>query len=179
MTKVFIHLPDAALLNAMWAEAERCRLEGSPESRARADELFQKIISTDPASELAEQARTRRTEFAHQAMREAAGPLNMAAVFYMLAVMQKFEKMTVFRSRQVGLEVALLGRRGFDMLDPTPKYHLHSEEMEGTYSGLYCVSILYVCVRQMSKTESVGCDLEAEYAAACELYELDKARRKA
>ena len=88
---------------------------------------------------------------------------------YCLAAMDKFAKDGPGVRQSVTFEIAMLGRNGLDINDPTQKYTLKS--MPGKFSGLQLVSYMYVGMRQLAPEMNPGIDLSKEYAAAMQMRE--------
>ncbi len=142
---------------------------GDDERVAEADELYQRAIEIDPASQVAELARQARSGMAQESFRDAGGGTpRMDAVMYCLGALEKFDAMTPEQVRAVTLEIALLGRQGLDTNDPTPKYTLRS--LPGEFTGLHLVSLLYVGFEQISPGNDIGFDLSREYETAQQLF---------
>ena len=134
-----------------------------------ADNLYQRAIEIDPASQVAEIARRARSGMAQESFRETGGETpRMDAVMYCLDALEKFDAMTPEQVQAVTLEVALLGRQGLDTNDSTPKYSLRS--LPGNFTGLQLVSIMYVGFEQINPGHDVGFDLSREYQAAQQLF---------
>ena len=63
--------------------------------------------------------------------------------------------------------IAMLGRNGLDINDPTDKYTLKA--LPGSFSGLHLLAIMYTAFRQIDPTMETGADFGAEYQAALEM----------
>ena len=137
---------------------------------AEADVVLRNVISLAPYTEIAELARELRTSIAHSNLKpEAAGETRLDSVMYCLAAMDKFAKDGPGVRQSVTFEIAMLGRNGLDINDPTQKYTLKS--MPGKFSGLQLVSYMYVGMRQLAPEMNPGIDLSKEYAAAMQMRE--------
>ncbi len=66
--------------------------------------------------------------------------------------------------RNLGVEIGLLGMKGLSINDPTKTYSIKS--MEGKYTGLQLVSIMYAAFQQFAPQQDVGMDFSKEYQAA-------------
>lgn len=138
-----------------------------------ADPLLVKTISLDPLSEIAEIARTERSRIAQANLRaNAGGGTRPDAVFFCLDALQKFQALGEVQTKTITFEIAMLGRQGLDINDPSKKYTLRS--LPGYFSGLHLVSIMYVGMQALAPTTDVGIDLSQEYAEAKRLFELEK-----
>ena len=131
-----------------------------------ADDLYQKIISiggTDPAIEAAREARTKIA----QAKLRQGGHERMDAVMYCLGALEKFDDLAEDKIKAIGFEIALLGRNGLDINDPTQKYTM--KELPGNFSGLQLCCYMYAAFRRFAPGQDVGIDLSREYEAALSL----------
>jgi Flp pilus assembly protein TadD len=82
---------------------------------AEADQVLIRAIGIAPLTSIAEQARTARTQIAHQNMRSAAGGgPRMDAVMYCLAALKLFAE-SPDKLQPVTFEIAMLGRGGLDI----------------------------------------------------------------
>jgi hypothetical protein len=92
----------------------------------------------------------------------------MDAAMYCLAAMEIFAREGSEARQRITFEIALLGRSGLDINDPTPKYSLSG--LSGKYSGLQLVSYMYVGFKQIDPCTDTGIDLSKEYEAAKSLF---------
>jgi hypothetical protein len=124
-------------------------------------------------SSAAERARNDRTSLAHGSFwpGRPAG-LRSDTVVSLLKVLQKFSKMDLKQVQQVAFEIAMLGQRGLDTNDPSPKYTLRT--LPGTYSGLHLVSLMYAGFKAIDPSYSIGFDLSKEFDAAQAMYRTDR-----
>jgi hypothetical protein len=100
----------------------------------------------------------------------------MDAVMYCLGALEKFEAMSLEEVQKIGFEIAILGTRGIDVNDPTPKYKLQS--LPGQFSGLHLLSLEYVAFKKFAPDQDIGFDLSGEYQAAISLYERKKGQKE-
>lgn len=134
-----------------------------------ADDLFQRAIEIDPASQVAEIARRARSGMAQESFRETGGEApRMDAVMYCLDALEKFDAMTPEQIQAVTVEIAMLGRQGLDTNESTPKYNLRS--LPGNFTGLQLVSIMYVGFQRIAPGQDVGFNLSREYQTAQQLF---------
>lgn len=142
---------------------------GGDDRLAEADDLYQRAIGIDPASDVAETARQARSGMAQESFRGTVGATpRMDAVMYCLDALEKFDATTPEQVQAVTLEIALLGRQGLDTNDPTPKYSLRS--LPGEFTGLHLVSLLYVGFERINPGHDMGFDLSREYETAQQLF---------
>ncbi|MBN1449653.1 MAG: tetratricopeptide repeat protein [Anaerolineales bacterium] len=135
-----------------------------------ADNAYQKALSLDEYSEIAERARRARTAIAEKAFRSGgAGPINMAAVMYILGALEEYARMTPEQVKKIGFEIAILGTRGIDLNDPDKKYTL--QNLAGEFSGLHLLCLQYVAFKQIAPEQNIGFDLAGEYRAALAMFE--------
>jgi tetratricopeptide (TPR) repeat protein len=140
---------------------------------AEADEFFQKVIAVDPDCDIAELSRTESRGLAEaEFKRRGITGLRMDAVFYCLAAMQHFQKLSKQQVQQLGFEIALLGQQGLDVNDPQKSYTIKS--MPGQHSGLKLVSYMYVAFQQIGPKLDLGFDLSKEHEAALGLFRKKK-----
>ena len=66
--------------------------------------------------------------------------------------------------QKIGIEVATLGMKGFDVNDSSEKYQLRS--LPGRFSGLHMVCLMYAAFKIIDPTADIGFDLANEYAVA-------------
>ncbi len=85
---------------------------------------------------------------------------------YSASALQTFEKGGPKAQQAIALEIAMLGRTGLDINDPTDKYTLKA--LPGKFSGLRLLAIMYTAFRQIDPTMDTGADFAAEYKAALE-----------
>ena len=140
-----------------------------------ADNAYQRTISLDEYSEISEHARGARSAIAEKTFRSTgAGPLNMAAVMYLLGALEKFAGMTPEQVQKIGFEIAILGTRGIDLNEPDRKYTLRS--LAGEFSGLHLLCLQYAAFKQIAPEQNIGFDLSGEYRAALALFEQKSGR---
>lgn len=66
-------------------------------------------------------------------------------------------------------EIAMLGRSGLDINDPSKRYALSS--LPGTFSGLHLVSLMYTRMKRIDPNTDAGIDLSKEFEAARGLFD--------
>lgn len=133
-----------------------------------ADALYERGIALAPDSELAENMRTARGQIAHAAFRSRGRGFRPDAMAYCMAALDTFDAMTPEAVRTVAMEIAILGRQGFDVNDPAKKHTLRTLPGKD-YSPLQLVSMLYVAFKRIDASKDIGFDLSAEYDAALAL----------
>lgn len=88
---------------------------------------------------------------------------------YISGALQTLKKLGPQKRQAIALEIAMLGRDGLDINDPTEKYALKA--LPGKFSGLHLLAIMYTAFRQIDPAMDTGADFEAEYTAALDLQE--------
>ncbi len=134
-----------------------------------ADQLYREVIDLDPATRIAEVARSARAAIAEKGFRGSApGGIRPDAMWYCLAALERFANMETAQVQAVAFEIAMLGRSGLNVNDAAQKYELAS--LPGNFSGLQLVSMMYVGFKQIAPEMDVGFDLSQEYDAAHQLF---------
>ncbi|NLD44026.1 MAG: tetratricopeptide repeat protein [Chloroflexi bacterium] len=142
-----------------------------------ADEAYIRTVETDEFSPVAELARQARSAIAAKEFQDTGhGAPRFDAVMYCLGALEKFEGMSDAEVQQVGAEVAMLGTKGIDVNDPTPKYNLRS--LPGESSGLRLLCLEYVAFKRVAPQLDIGFDLSREYEAALALHGQRKSKEK-
>jgi len=136
-------------------------------NRTEADKAYIKAMQLDEFSEIAERAREARTKLAEDTFHGVTAAPRMDAVMYLVAALEKFEKLPPEQVRQIGFEIALLGTRGLDVNSPEPRYTL--KHMDGSFSGLQLVCYEYAAFKQFAAEQNIGFDLSMEYQTALKL----------
>ena len=138
------------------------------EADEEADGLYLRFIEEHPNSPMAEQAEKARTAFAHKRLKSSAvGGFRPDVMMYISSALQTFKQLGQQQCRTIALEIAMLGRNGLDINDPTDKYTLKA--LPGRFSGLHLLAIMYTAFRQIDPTMDTGADFSAEYQAALEM----------
>jgi len=135
-----------------------------------ADHVLKKVIEISSFTQVAELCRELRTEIAQHILKSSAPDHErFDAVMYCLAALQTYADFGDQTRQTITFEIAMLGRSGLDVNDPTPKYTLKS--MDGTFTGLQLVSYMYVGFRQIDSSMNIGIDLSKEYQEALRMFE--------
>jgi tetratricopeptide (TPR) repeat protein len=131
---------------------------------AEADEAYLKVIALDPTGQIGQRAERGRSQIAEKTFRGRGGDLRADAFSYCLGALERFEGMPKSEIQKITFEIAMLGRRGLDVNDPSQRYSLTS--VSGTFSGLQLRCIEYVGFQFIDPSIDIGFDLSAEYAEA-------------
>ena len=141
---------------------------GTDEADEEADALCLRFIQEHPNSPAVEQAEKARTAFANKRLKSrSVGGFRPDVMMYIAGALQTFEKQGPKVRQAIALEIAMLGRTGLDINDPTDKYELKS--LPGMFSGLHLLAIMYAAFRQIDPAMETGADFTAEYEAALKL----------
>jgi uncharacterized membrane protein len=90
------------------------------------------------------------------------------AVKYCLEAMRRFESMTPEVLKRVMLELGMAGRDGFAVHNPDSRYRIKG--LDGEFSGLAMVCMLYVAMQRMAPGTGFGVDVSIEYEEAKRLF---------
>lgn len=143
---------------------------GTDAADEEADALFLRLIQEHPTSPMVEQAEKARTAFGNKRMKSnSVGGFRPDVMMYIAGALKTFKKLGPKRRHEIALEIAILGRSGLDINDPTDKYKLKS--LPGKFNGLHLLAIMYTAFRQIDPKMDTGADFSAEYQAAMELPE--------
>ena len=145
----------------------QCLIES--EDLADADRVLKKAIAINEYSQIAELCRESRTKIAHHNMRLATpGGLRMDVVMYCLAALERFKKLGRDRTQAIAFEIAMLGRSGLDINDPSSRYHLQS--LQGEFTGLQLVAYMYVGLKEVAPQMDAGIDFSKEHEIALQMF---------
>ena len=87
-----------------------------------ADDFFGRAIAVSPHTEISELCREERGKIGHKNFRAAApGGPRMDAVMYCLSALQTFAEHGPSQRQSITYEIAMLGRNGLDINDPSAK----------------------------------------------------------
>jgi len=134
-----------------------------------ADPILKKVAELSPYTEIAERAKSARSEIASIIMRKETGAEpRIDAIMYCLAALKKFKELGNEKAQAITYEIAMLGRGGLDINNPEKKYTLKS--LPGEFTGMQLISYMYVGLKQKDPSLDPGIDLENEYKAALDLF---------
>ena len=141
---------------------------GTDEADEEADTLYQRLIQEHPTSPMVEQAEKSRTAFGHKRLKAGSVTgFRPDVMMYIAGAMQTFKKLGAKKRQEIAFEIALLGRTGLDINDPSDKYKLKS--LTGKFTGLHLLAIMYTAFRQIDPAMDTGADFDAEYKSALEM----------
>ena len=92
-----------------------------------------------------------------------------ATVMYLVAALERFDKMSKEEVQAVGFEIGLLGTTGIDYAKPDSKYSLRSISGE-RFSGLQLMALMYVAFQRIDPTVDTGLDFGEAYKVALDLF---------
>jgi len=131
----------------------------------RADQLFKQLLELEAPEKLKELARTARREIAVSNFKSKG--FRIDAVFYLMDAIQRFAKKRKEEIQTISFDIALKGREGLDINNPDKKYRIDS--LEGEYTGLQLVCLMYAGFQIIDPSLDVGVDLSKEYQFAKKL----------
>ena len=141
---------------------------GTDDADEEADALFLRLIQEHPTSPIVEQAEKARTAFGHKRMKSrSVGGFRLDVMMFIAGALKTFKKLGPKKRQEIAVEIAMLGRSGLDINDPTAKYKLKT--LPGKFTGLHLLAIMYTAFRQIDPKMDAGADFSAEYQAAMEL----------
>lgn len=132
----------------------------------RSDEsetYFRLAVKTGGPEHLVDLAKSRLTEKSQKAFR-ATGNVRPDVVEYMKDALKRFKSMDLTQIKSLALEISMLGNKGLNINDPTPKHQIQA--WPGRYSGLHLLSIMYAAFQQFAPDADIGIDLSKEYRMA-------------
>jgi hypothetical protein len=94
---------------------------------------------------------------------------DMASTMFLLAALERFEKLPATKIKQLALEIAVLGMSGLDYASPEKKYRLSAIPDE-EFSGLELMCLMHVGLRHADPYIETGMDLDEPLATARKLY---------
>lgn len=155
---------------ALYGLARWLEQDGGDENEAEADHLYKQVIALDGDSEIGELAKKAQRRIAQKSFRgNASGTFRMDAVMYILGALERFAKLDQAQIQRITFEIGMLGQRGLDVNNPDSQYRLKS--IEGAFSGLHLMAIMYTGFKQIRPEADIGFDLSNEYVLAMEMFE--------
>ena len=100
--------------------------------------------------------------------------MDMASTMYIVAAMERFEKLPKEQVQHIAFEIGMLGMSGLDYASPEKKYQLNALPGE-KFSGLELMALMHTGFRQVVPEQDPGMGLDDAYEMAQSLY---SARRK-
>lgn len=176
------HARDAAVLlgysessHFMLAEAMRnwaCDFTFDGESKdllAQSDSAYETFMDIFPRSVLIERAEKARTIIAGIFLKDrGVGGFRPDVVQYILGALRRFDAIGPAARNRAVLEIAKIGADGLNIDSSVRKFALST--LDGEFTALHLVSILYAGMKQADPTVDAGIDFSREYAAAVALH---------
>jgi tetratricopeptide (TPR) repeat protein len=131
------------------------------------EKWFKILLSMESPETLRELAREGLGEIAFKTLKSNAP--RMDVVFYMVRALEMFNDKPLKMIQDVSFEIALLGRQGFEINDPTKKFRLKS--VSGEFTALQLVSIMFVGFQRIDSSLDLGMNFTDEYNLALKLAE--------
>lgn len=94
---------------------------------------------------------------------------DMASTMYLLAALERFDKLPAAKVKQIALEIAVLGMSGLDYASSEKKYSLNAIPGE-EFSGLELMCLMHAGLRQSEPDVNTGMDLDGPLTAAKKLH---------
>jgi len=94
---------------------------------------------------------------------------DMASTMYLLAALERFEKLPSAKVKQIALEIAVLGMSGLDYASSEKKYRLNALPGE-EFSGLEVMCLMHAGLRQVEPDMATGMDLDEPFSTAKNLF---------
>lgn len=146
--------------------ADAYRLAGRTKE---AESTYLTAVNINPHSELAEKARAGSNLLAQSGFENTRKVVvRQDAVNYCLDAMKRFANMPQQELQNLTLEMAMAGREGFAVHDPSRRYTIKA--LSGDFSGLAMVCFLYVAMQRIAPGTNIGFDLAEEYAQAQRIF---------
>jgi tetratricopeptide (TPR) repeat protein len=130
-----------------------------------ADGLYRMAIQIGGPEHIVDIAKERRTRIAENRMRENPN-VRLDVVEYIKTALGHFRAMQPKQIQDLGIEIGLLGTKGLSINDPTKTYKVKS--IDGEFTGLQLVSIMYAAFQQFAPGQNVGVDFSKEYQFAAD-----------
>lgn len=128
-----------------------------------ADGLYRMAIQIGGPEHIVDIAKDRRTKIAEDRMRENSRD-RLDVVEYIKMALEEFRTMQPKQIQDLGIEIGVLGTKGLSINNPTKTYKLKS--LDGEFTGLQLVSIMYAAFEQFAPGTNVGVDFAREYQIA-------------
>jgi hypothetical protein len=93
-----------------------------------------------------------------------------AAVMHLLDALRRYAPLNVEEVRAIAFEIGMLGQRGLDYADPTPKYTLQTLPGE-TFTGLQLMCLMHAGFKRIAPEHDTAMDLDVPFLAALELFQ--------
>lgn len=132
----------------------------------KADKYYKQVLKMDAPGDIRSLAKDGLREIAVSQFK--AKGFRMDAVFYLLGALRLLAQRTEEEIRNIAFEIALKGRGGLDINDPSKEYSLNT--LEGRFTGLQLVCYMYAGFKRIEPSLDIGVDLSDEYTMALKLF---------
>ena len=158
-------LPDDQI--AWLGLADACRLAGRTQE---AEDAYGTAVQINPHNDLAEKARAGSNALAESSFEKVKERFSRQdAINYCLHAIRHFAKLSPTEAQKLALELAMVGRDGFEVHNPQSRYRVKG--LAGEFSGLAMVCFLFVAMQRLAPGADIGFDLSDEYRAAQQLFQ--------
>ena len=127
------------------------------------DAHYRAAIKVGGPEHIVDLAKSRLTKKSEARLR-SSGEVRPDILEYMQETMNLFDSMTPSQIQNLALEIAMLGSQGLNIHESDKLYKLKS--VEGEYSALHLISMMYAAFQQFAPGTDVGMDLSQEYEIA-------------
>jgi len=137
------------------------------EEFVKSEKYFKIFVHMDAPESLKDEVKKYLTKIAEKELKSKG--IRLDAVFYMLNALKLFEDKSFEEIRMISSEIGLKGQKGLDINDPSKKYSLSL--IEGEFTGLELICIMYVGFKQIAPNLDMGIDLSDEYDTAMSMFD--------
>ena len=130
-----------------------------------AEKYFKVLLDMRAPEVLKELAREGLGEIAVKTLKSKG--TRMDVVFYIVSALETFKGKSKQQIKDISFEIALLGRQGLDINDPTKKFKLRT--ISGEFTALQLISMMYAGFQQFEPSLDIGIDFSEEYDLALKL----------
>jgi len=102
--------------------------------------------------------------------------MDMASTMYIVAAMERFEKLPKKQVQQIAFEIGVLGMSGLHYASSEKKYQLNSVPSE-KFSGLELMALMHTGFRQVAPEQDPGMGLDDAYEMAQSLYNARRGKK--
>jgi tetratricopeptide (TPR) repeat protein len=131
-----------------------------------ASTYFDEVLALKAPDTLVNMAKEALTEIAAEGLKSTG--YRMDAVFYLTHALEIFQDKSLEDIKYISFEIALKGQSGLDINDPSTKYQLSS--LEGEFTGLHLVCIMYAGFKKFAPDTDAGIDLSEEFEMAQKMF---------
>jgi tetratricopeptide (TPR) repeat protein len=136
------------------------------DEHVKSEKYFKIFVHMDAPESLKDEIKKHLTKIAEKELKSKG--IRLDAVFYMLNAMKLFEDKSFQEIQMISSEIGLKGQKGIEINDPSKKYNLNL--IEGEFTGLELICIMYVGFKQIAPNIDIGIDLSEEYDTAMSMF---------